>query len=214
MVANLSSKKSVLNHFLRELRDVEIQKDKRRFERNLEKAGALAAYELSKQLTYIDQETTTSLGQAKTALIKDKIVIATILRAGLPMQKGVASIFEEAELAFIAAGRKPETGHGVEIDLAYTASPDLTGKILIIADTMLATGSSILDSYNALRKYGMPSRLFIICAIASQPGIEFVEKNIPGAGIIAAAVDPGLNDKFYIVPGLGDAGDLLYGEKL
>jgi uracil phosphoribosyltransferase len=194
---NLSEHKSVVNNYLLELRDVEIQKDKRRFENNLEQVGRLAAYELSKQLEFEDCETTTQLG-----------------RAGLPMQRGIASVFQEAELAFIAAGRKPETEHRVEIDLAYVATADLTGKTLIITDTMLATGSSILDSYNALVKYGRPSRLFIVCAIASKTGVEFIEKNIPEAEIVTAVVDPDLNDKFYIVPGLGDAGDLLYGEKL
>jgi uracil phosphoribosyltransferase len=211
---NLSEHKSVVNNYLLELRDVEIQKDKRRFENNLEQVGRLAAYELSKQLEFEDCETTTQLGRVSAPIVKDKIVIATILRAGLPMQRGITSVFQEAELAFIAAGRKPETEHRVEIDLAYVATADLTGKTLIITDTMLATGSSILDSYNALVKYGRPSRLFIVCAIASKTGVEFIEKNIPEAEIVTAVVDPDLNDKFYIVPGLGDAGDLLYGEKL
>jgi uracil phosphoribosyltransferase len=209
----ITRKNSVVNQYLRELRDVEIQKDSKRFARNLERIGAIAGYELSKRLNYKKQVTKTPLGEANTPLIKDKVVVATILRAGLPLQKGVASVFDGAELAFIAAGRKPDIGHGVEIDLAYVASPKLEGKVLIIADTMLASGRSIIDAYNSLLEHGKPSRVFIISAIASQPGVDYVQKNIRDVEIITAALDPELNDQFFIVPGLGDAGDLLYGEK-
>lgn len=214
MALNLSAKTSILSQYLHELRDVEIQKDKRRFERNLERIAAILAYELSKQLEYASHETATPLGKIDTLVIRDKIVVATILRAGLPMQKGVASVFDEAEQAFVAAGRKSESKTGVEIDLSYVASGDLSDKTLIIADTMLATGHSIVDAHNALVQHGQPAKTFIVCAIASQPGLEYVDKNLPQAEILAAAVDPELNDKFYIVPGLGDAGDLLYGPKL
>jgi uracil phosphoribosyltransferase len=173
----------------------------------------VAGYELSKQLTYQKQVTQTPLAAAETQILKDRLVISTILRAGLPLQRGIASVFNDAELAFMAAGRKPETEHGVEIDLSYVATPDLTNKVLVIADTMLATGHSIIDAYQALLAHGKPSRVIIISVIASQPGVDYVEKHIPKVEIITAAVDPELNDKFFIVPGLGDAGDLLYGPK-
>lgn len=214
MITDLSQQNSIVNQYLRELRDVEIQKNSQHFEQNLERLGMIAGYELSKQLSYKDQQTTTPLGTVNTPILKDKIVLATILRAGLPVQKGVKAIFDEAELSFVAAGRKPETAAGVEIDLAYTASPRMEGKILVIADTMLATGKSLVDTYEALAKsYGTPDNVYIIAVIASQQGVDYVSGNIPNVDIIVSAVDPELNDKFFIVPGLGDAGDLLYGPK-
>jgi uracil phosphoribosyltransferase len=141
-------------------------------------------------------------------------VIATIIRAGLPVQHGLKQVFDEAELAFVAAGRKPETPAGVEIDLAYTAAPSLEGKVLIIGDTMLATGKSLVDSYNALVKsYGKPKQTYVVAVVGSKQGVAYAEEHIPGMQLFICAVDTELNDKFYIVPGLGDAGDLLYGEK-
>jgi uracil phosphoribosyltransferase len=214
MTTVLCEQTSIVNHYLRELRDIDIQKNQEHFERNLERLGIIAGYEFSKQLSYQDHQTTTPLGTVNTPILKDKIVLATILRAGLPVQKGVKSIFDDAELSFIAAGRKPETSAGVEIDLAYTASPRLEGKVLVIADTMLATGKSLVDTYEALtRSYGQPQQVYIIAVIASRQGIKYVEQNISGVNIIVSAVDPELNDQFFIVPGLGDAGDLLYGPK-
>ncbi len=215
MVLALNENSSVVNQYLTELRDIEIQKDRRLFETNVERIGVIAAYELSKQLNYKDVDTTTQLGVAKTQVVADELVICTVLRAGLPLQRGLQTIFDKAAMAFVGAARKPETGNKVEIDLGYMASPKLDGKILVLADTMLATGSSLIDAYSALTaKHGKPVKTIVVAVIASQDGVDFVEKHIPEVEIIAGAVDPELNDKFYIVPGLGDAGDLLYGSKI
>lgn len=214
MLTVLNHQSSIINQYLRELRDVELQTDPARFAHNLERLGLLAGYELSKQLDYVDHQTTTPLGTASTPVLADKLVLATVLRAGLPVQRGVHQAFDQAELAFIAAGRKPETAAGVEIDLAYVATPALNGKILILADTMLATGKSIVDSYQALvTGWGTPKATHIVAVIGSQPGVAYVQEQLPEANIIICAVDETLNDKFFIVPGLGDAGDLLYGPK-
>ena len=214
MLKILSETDSILSQYLHELRDGEIQKDRRRFEENIERIGAIAGYEASKLLSYSLHKTTTQLGVADTSILDEDIVLNTILRAGLPLQRGVQSILPQAEISFTAAGRKPETGSGVEIELSYVATPSLEGKALIIADTMIATGHSLVDGYNALIKdYGTPSRTIIIGVIASQEGIEYVTDHIAGVDMSEAAVDPTLDDRFFIVPGLGDAGDLLYGTK-
>ena len=215
MIKILNNDSSIINQYLHELRDVNVQLDSKKFENNLERLSIIAGYELSKRLDYKDHQTTTPLDKIKTPLLQDSIVIATILRAGLPVQNGLHQVFDDAELAFVAAGRKPETAHGVEIDLAYTATPALKNKVLIIGDTMLATGHSLVDSYKSLiDKGGQPKSIYIVAIIASQPGIDYVLQHIPEADITVITVDPKLNDKFYIVPGLGDAGDLLYGPKL
>jgi uracil phosphoribosyltransferase len=214
MLTVLNTESSIVNQYLQELRDIDLQKDRRHFEDNLERLGMVAGYELSKQLNYVDQTTTTPLGTINTPILKDQLVLSTILRAGLPVLHGVRKIFDTADIAFIAAGRKPNTDHGVEIDLAYVAGPDLTGKVLIMADTMLATGKSIVDAYNALvEKHGQPSQTFIVAVVSSQPGVDYVQEQLPDANLIVCTVDPELNDHYYIVPGLGDAGDLLYGPK-
>jgi uracil phosphoribosyltransferase len=211
----LNSEASIVSQYLRELRDVKLQHDRTRFENNLERLGVILGYELSKQLDYKDVSTQTPLGKANTPVLKDKIVLSTILRAGLPVQRGVHKILDGADLSFVAAGRKPDTSHGVEIDMAYTVAPDLTGATLVLTDTMMATGKSFVDAYDALvKKHGRPARTFAVCVIASQPGATYVQEHIPGVEVIACAVDPELNDHYYIVPGLGDAGDLLYGPKL
>lgn len=214
MITVLSEENSIINQYLHELRDIELQKDHLRFEQNIERIGAIAGYEASKLLTYRAHKTKTQLGVADTSVLSEGIVLNTILRAGLPLQRGVQSVLPYAELSFTAAGRKPETGGGVEIELGYVATPSIEGKVLIIADTMIATGNSLVDGYNALvQHYGTPSRTIIIGVIASQQGLDHVAKEIPGVSLIVAAVDTKLNEKFFIVPGLGDAGDLLYGPK-
>jgi uracil phosphoribosyltransferase len=214
MLTILSEQTSIVNQYLMELRDVELQKDRRQFERNLERLGTIAGYELSKQLSYTPRTTTTPLGTVDAPQLTSELVITTILRAGIPVQRGLSQVFDRTELSFIAAGRKPETPAGVEIDLAYVSTPDLTGKTLIIADTMLATGNSIVDAYNAIvAKGGQPQQTFVVAVVSAQPGIDFVQQHLPDVSIIVTVVDPELNDKFYIVPGLGDAGDLLYGFK-
>jgi uracil phosphoribosyltransferase len=204
----------VVNQYIHELRDINVQKDSRRFEENIERIGTIAGYEASKLLTYNDNQTKTQLGTAKTKILSDQIVLNTILRAGLPLQRGVHSVLPMAELSFIAAGRKPETAAGVEIELSYVATPSIEGKVLIIADTMIATGKSLVDGYNALTKnYGTPKQTILIGVIASREGIEYVSKHINNVRIIVGSVDDALDDRFFIVPGLGDAGDLLYGPK-
>ncbi len=214
MITVLSEENSIINQYLHELRDIELQKDHLRFEQNIERIGAIAGYEASKLLTYSAHQTTTQLGVADTSVLSEGIVLNTILRAGLPLQRGVQSVLPYAELSFTAAGRKPETSGGVEIELGYVATPSIEGKVLVIADTMIATGNSLVDGYNALvQHYGKPSRTIIIGVIASQQGLDLVAKEIPGVSLIVAAVDAKLNEKFFIVPGLGDAGDLLYGPK-
>jgi uracil phosphoribosyltransferase len=214
MLTLLSDGNSIVEQYLLELRDVTLQKDSIRFERNLERLGMIAGYELSKQLTYAKQETQTPLATAHSHRLADELVITTVLRAGLPVQKGVSSLFDTAQLSFIAAGRKPETAAGVEIDLAYVSTPSLEGKVLIITDTMLATGHSIVDAYEAIiAKGGTPKKTFVVAVIASKPGVAFVQQHIPTAHLIVSVIDDTLDDNFFIVPGLGDAGDLLYGPK-
>ncbi len=214
MITILSDQSSIVSQYLRELRDVTLQKDQARFGQNLEKLGMIAGYELSKQLDYKDHATETPLGTTNTPVLKDKVVLATVLRAGLPLQRGLQQVFTTAEQAFVGAGRKENTGKGVEIDLSYMAAPQLDGKVLILADTMLATGHSLVDAYHALIQSGMPRKVFIISVIASQAGVDYLTKELPEAELYICAVDQKLNDQYYIVPGLGDAGDLLYGPKL
>jgi uracil phosphoribosyltransferase len=215
MTTVLNTGSSIVNQYLRELRDVELQKDNFRFEHNLELLGMIAGYELSKQLAYSDHITTTPLGTATTPLLSDDVVLSTILRAGLPVHRGIHRILRDAEVSFVAAGRNPDSSHGVTIDLAYVAAPKLDGKVLIIADTMLATGHSIVEAYQALSKdHGQPRRLFVVAVIASKAGLAYLSEHLPDAELIVCAVDAELNDNYFIVPGLGDAGDLLYGEKL
>jgi len=210
----LSDHNSVISEYLHELRDVELQKDRRHFVQNLETLGTIAGYELSKLLEYKQVTTTTPLGTAVTPLLTDEMVIATILRAGLPVHRSLCQLFPAAQPAFIGAARKPETDGKIEIELSYTAGPKLNDKILVIADTMLATGKSIVETYEALTKtHGHPKQVYIVAVIASQPGVDYVTKHLPDCEIIACVVDPELNERSFIVPGLGDAGDLLYGEK-
>lgn len=214
MIKVLSDEVSVVNQYLHELRDVNIQKDAERFRNNVERIGMIAGFEASKLFSFEAAETVTPLGKADTQVLKDKIILNTVLRAGLPLQQGIHKVLNMAELSFIAAGRKPETAAGVEIDLSYVATPPIEGKVLIIADTMIATGKSLVDAYRALvDHYGTPSRTIIIGVIASQQGIDYVSDNIQDADIIVGAVDKELDHNFFIVPGLGDAGDLMYGPK-
>ncbi len=214
MITILSDQSSIISQYMRELRDETLQKDQTRFGQNLEKLGMIAGYELSKRLDYKDHATETPLGTANTPILKDKVVLATVLRAGLPLQHGLQQVFTNAEQAFVGAGRKENTGKGVEIDLSYMAAPRLDGKVLILADTMLATGNSLVDAYHALIQNGTPSKVFIVSVIASQAGVDFLTKGLPEADLFICAIDEQLNGKYYIVPGLGDAGDLLYGSKL
>lgn len=215
-VINLSEQNSILNRFVSEIRDVNIQKDSMRFRRNLERIGEIIAYEISKNLSYQTQEVQTPLGTAPASLYQDQIVLGTILRAGLGFHHGFLNYFDGAENAFVSAYRKYRENHeSFHVSIEYIASPRLDGKVLILTDPMLATGGSMELSYHALLTKGSPSHIHIATVIASQEAIDYCKEKFPNANttIWAADIDPILNEHAYIVPGLGDAGDLAYGEK-
>ena len=215
-VINLGENNTVLNKFVLQLRDIEIQKDMQRFRINLERIGEIFAYEISKTLTYSEKKVYTPLGIANINTPDDQIVAATILRAGLPLHKGILNVFDNAQNAFVAAYRKYDKGDDFHINIEYVSAPDLTGKTLILADTMLATGASLEIAYNRLLEDGIPSCTHLVCPIASSYGVEYLSKSLPHKTVTlwTAAVDEELTNKSYIVPGLGDAGDLAFGDKL
>ncbi len=214
MVHNLGLSNSIFNTFVSELRDISIQKDSMRFRRNLERIGEILGYELSKKLDFSKEEVTTPLGQAEASLLKTQPVLATILRAGLPLHQGLLNYFDRAECAFISAYRKHKNAEDYDIHVEYLSSPSLDGKTLILSDPMLATGSSMMMVYKALLRQGKPSKVHIVAAIASQEAIDFVKKQLPDSATIwVGAIDKELTAQSYIVPGLGDAGDLAYGVK-
>jgi len=214
MVHNLSRSNSVINQFVRELRDIEIQKDRMRFRRNLERIGEIFAYEISKTLDYQLAEVTTPLGMAEVSVISEQPIVGTILRAGLPLHQGILNYFDHADNAFISAYRKHHKDGSFDIKLEYVSTPPLTGRVLILADPMLATGSSLVMTYKALMQNGMPRHTHIVCALASTEGIEHLKMHRPAdITIWAAAIDDELTAQAYIVPGLGDAGDLAFGIK-
>lgn len=206
---------SVLNRYVAEMRDVRIQKDRMRFRRNIERIGELMSYELSKSLSYAPQEVTTPLGTATVNMPTDDIVVGTVLRAGLPMHQGVLSVFDWADNCFASAFRAYDEHHGIEIHLGYAATPKLDGKVLIMADPMLATGKSMCEVIGQLLRYGTPRNIHIMSIIGTPNGVEYVSANTHGieTTLWIASVDPTLNSDSYIVPGLGDAGDLAYGGK-
>lgn len=216
-VINLSEQNSVLNMFLRELRDVDIQKDPLRFRRNIERIGEFMAMEVSKTLHYQQTDVQTPLGIAPVNTISDQLVIATILRAGLPLHQGFLNVFDRAENAFLSAYRRVNAAGELEIVAEYMAAPSIEGKTLIVADPMLATGMSMEVGYLALLRHGKPTYTHLCCTIATPQSIEYMRKALNDSEDVTlwcAAVDPILNDKKYIVPGLGDAGDLSYGIKV
>lgn len=212
----ISDQLSIFNQFVAELRDVNIQKDSMRFRRNLERMGEIMSYEISKTMDFVTKDTTTPLGIAQTSHIVQQPVIATILRAGLPMHLGVLNYFDAAENAFISAYRRHHKDNTFDIHVEYVSSPSLDGKIVILCDPMIATGSSIVLTYKALLAKGTPKHTHIISAISSKEGIDFVKANLPTKDytIWCGAVDEELTAHSYIVPGLGDAGDLAFGTKL
>ncbi len=215
MVHIIGSHNSIFNQFISEIRDEKIQKDPMRFRRNIERMGEIISYEVSKMLTYETREVVTSLGMANVSVLKEQPVIASILRAGLPLHMGVLNYFDRAENAFISAYRKHHNNGTFDIQLEYLASPDLNGKDLILCDPMLATGASLVLTYNALLHRGKPRHTYIITLIASAAGLEYAKRNLPeNVSIWCGAVDEELTAKAYIVPGLGDAGDLAYGNKM
>ena len=215
-VINLGESNSILNRFVAELRDKNIQKDSLRFRRNLERIGEIFAYEISKTLDYSTKEVTTPLGIAECSTPDNKIVISTVLRAGLPLHDGVLNYFDNAQNAFIAAYRKYGKDNKFTIQIEYVSSPSIQDKILILTDTMLATGSSIVLAYNKMCEQGEPAHTHIVCPIASEISLGYLSKHLPHKKVTlwVAAVDEELTNKSYIVPGIGDAGDLAFGTKL
>ena len=213
---HLLKNNSVLNTFIKEIRDQSIQKDAMRFRRNIERIGEILSYELSKKLNYSIEKTGTVLGEKNTEVISNDLVICSILRAGLPLHQGILNYFDTAENAFISAYRHyAKNDAEFEIKVEYFASPSLKGKTLIIADPMLATGKSMVTVYEAIKKFGTPKKIHIVSVIGSEFGVKYISKYFPKkTELWIADIDPTLNEKGYIVPGLGDAGDLSYGIKL
>lgn len=214
-VVNLGATNSILSKFVAELRDIEIQKDSLRFRRNIERIGEVMAYEISKDFHYSTKDIQSPLGIAPMNTPDDSIVISTILRAGLPFHQGFLRYLDNAENAFVSAYRKYKDRLNFDIHIEYIASPRLTGKSLIISDPMLATGSSMELAYEALLTKGEPAHVHVASIIASKQALEYLQQKMPQdkTTIWVAAVDEELNDHSYIVPGLGDAGDLAFGEK-
>ncbi len=214
MVHQLNLNNSVFNTFIAELRDKNIQKDSMRFRRNLERIGEIFAYEISKTLSYKETAVQTPLGEAKEQLMSEQPVLATILRAGLPLHIGLLNYFDKAENAFISAYRKSTSKTDFEIEIEYLSSPKIDNKILILNDPMLASGASMVLGYEAMLSKGLPKELHVVAIIASRKGLEYAQANLPKGTIFwIGAIDEELNDKSYIIPGLGDAGDLAYGTK-
>ena len=216
-VINLSEQNSVLNQFLREIRDVNIQNDPLRFRRNIERIGEFMAMEVSKVLDYTPTEVQTPLATATVNTISDRLVLATILRAGMPLHQGFLNVFDRADNAFLSAYRRVNKEGQLEIVAEYMAAPAVDGKVLIVADPMLATGMSMEVGYLALLRHGQPKHTHLCCTIATPQAIEYMRtalKDSPDVTLWCAAIDPILNEKTYIVPGLGDAGDLCYGTKI
>jgi len=215
MIHILGKRNSILNQYISELRDVEVQNDRMRFRHNMERIGTIIGYEISKKLAYTSQTVQTPLGTATMSVLAEQLVLSAILRAGLPLHQGLLHVFDKAENAFVAAYRKYHKDSSFDVTLDAVSSPDLEGKTLVIADPMLATGSSIVMAYHALVERGQPKQVHIATVIASNEGLEHVEKNLPidQLTIWTGAVDFELTAKGYIVPGLGDAGDLSFGVK-
>lgn len=214
MVINLSEKHSLISNWIAEIRDIEVQTDRFRFRKNLERIGEVAAYEISQSFPFIEKEIQTPLGTATCKVLKEQPVLATILRAGLPLHNGLLNYFDKADNAYVAAYRKHEKDGSFEISLEYISSPDLEDRILIISDPMLATGSSLVKTIHLIRDEGIPKEIHIVCAIACTVGIEYVRREAPGVKIWCGDIDDELTAKGYIVPGLGDAGDLAFGVKV
>ncbi|WP_072347898.1 uracil phosphoribosyltransferase [Flavobacteriaceae bacterium A100] len=215
-IHNLSEENSILNTFIAEIRDVNIQKDSMRFRRNIERVGEILGYEMSKSLSFNSKNVETPLGNCDIDLPESDIVLCSILRAGVPLHNGLLNYFDAAENAFISAYRHhKENPDTFEIIVEYLACPSLEGKTLILADPMLATGQSMLATFEALKPFGTPKSVHLISIVGAQEGVDYVSKNFTeDSHLWIATIDPKLNDKGYIVPGIGDAGDLAYGQKV
>lgn len=216
-VINLSEQNSCMNQFMAEIRDKSYQKNRLLFRNNIKRIGQMMAYELSKTLNYKPRTVTTPLGTIDIPVVKDDLLLATVLRAGLPFHEGFLEVFDHAENAFVSAFRMYTNREHTEVGIhtEYMASPSAKGKTLVIVDPMLATGGSMAAAYEALLKTGKPARVHIACVIATPDGVEMVRRNVADDTTLwCAAIDPGMNEHKYIVPGFGDCGDLCYGEKL
>jgi uracil phosphoribosyltransferase len=214
MVINLSNECSLICDWISEIRDVQIQSDRMRFRRNLERIGEIAAYEISRTLVYEEKEVQTPLGISPSKVLKEQPVLATILRAGLPLHQGLLNYFDKADNAFISAYRKHRLDGSFEISLDYISCPELENRVVIISDPMLATGASLVKTIQYLRDEGHPREIHVVVAIACTVGIEYVQRSEPNVKIWCGAIDEELTAKGYIVPGLGDAGDLAFGTKV
>ena len=215
-IINLGKQNTIFNHFIREIRDVNIQKDAMRFRRNIERIGEIFAYEISKKMTYENNDITTPLGISSESLMIEKPVLATILRAGLPLHQGLLNYFDSSKNCFISAFRKHKRGGDFEIKIEYMSSPDLEGKTVILCDPMLASGSSMVLAMEALLSKGNPKHIHVVATIASSEGIQYFKENLPfrNCTLWLGAEDKEMTAQSYIVPGLGDAGDLAFGEKI
>ncbi len=216
MIINLGASNSIVNQFVFELRDAEIQKDSLRFRKNMERLGEIFAYEISKKMDYEPTEVNTSLGSATVPVLKKQPVIATILRAGLPLHQGVLNVFDRAHNAFVFSYRMHHKDGSFDIKMEYVSAPEFDQNPLLISDPMLATGSSMVLAYKELIKYGTPAHTHIISIVASSEGITYLKRNLPDRKVTiwVAAIDDELTAQAYIVPGLGDAGDLAFGNKI
>lgn len=213
-LVNLSIGNSLLQQYVSELRDVTMQKDRLRFRKNIERIGQIMAYELSKKMAWEQVDVQTPLGIHQSTRLAEQPVLATILRAGLSMHHGILSFFDKADCAFISAYRKHNNAHDFDIVVEYQASPDINNRVVVLIDPMLATGQSIDLTYKALQESGIPKQLHVISLIASRKGVDYLTPILKGATLWVAAIDEELNDEGYIIPGLGDAGDLCFGDKL
>ena len=215
-IINLGQQNSIFNHFIREIRDVNIQKDSMRFRRNIERIGEIFAYEISKKMEYKNQDITTPLGVSVESLITEKPVLATILRAGLPLHQGLLNYFDLSDNCFISAFRKHKKGGDFEIKIEYMSSPSLEGKTVILCDPMLASGNSMVLAMKALLSKGKPKHIHVVAIIASAEGVQYFKENtsVRNCTLWLGAQDAEMTSQSYIVPGLGDAGDLAYGQKM
>ena len=214
MVINLSREHSLVSNWISELRDVDVQNDRMRFRTNLERIGEVAAFEISKRLAYVEKEIQTPLGTAVCEVLDEQPVLTTILRAGLALHHGLLRYFDKADNAFVSAYRKHAPDGSFDIALEYLSCPEIDDRILIISDPMLATGASLVKTIQYLKEEGRPKAIHIVTAIACTVGIEFLRREVPEATLWCEAIDDELTAKGYIVPGLGDAGDLAYGAKI
>ena len=214
-IITLGKQNSIFNHFIREIRDVDIQKDSMRFRRNIERIGEIFAYEISKEMDYENKDITTTLGISTESIMTEKPILATILRAGLPLHQGFLNYFDSSDNAFISAYRKHKKGGDFEIKIEYMSSPDLEGKPVILCDPMIASGASMIMAIEAILSKGKPKHIHIVGVIASSEGVDYVKKNIPMQNytLWLGAEDSKMTSQSYIVPGLGDAGDLSFGKK-